>query len=233
MLLVLLVTVSFAWGQEKSSGIKTGGEPEPITKTYELKHVHPRMVQDVVRPYVWKFSYAENSNLITVTLPQARIAEFEAVLKKLDVEKKEVLLRIFTVIASKEGKTQTIDNRDLEKVLTELQKVLSFKSFNVDGVSALSLIDGQRKSILKLSSQQPLQLQLEDVRVQNGVNGKTVKFEFMLKQHIGYSADQSPLYETLIYSETSVNENGYLVAGVSKIGKNGDSLVLVINARIK
>ena len=37
----------------------------------------------------------------------------------------------------------------------------------------------------------------------------------------------------LISTQTSIKENGYLVAGVSKIGKNGDSLVLVINAEIK
>jgi len=37
----------------------------------------------------------------------------------------------------------------------------------------------------------------------------------------------------LIRTSTSINENGYLVVGVSKIGENGDSLILVINAEIK
>ena len=37
----------------------------------------------------------------------------------------------------------------------------------------------------------------------------------------------------LISTQTSIKENGYLVAGVSTLGKNGDSLALIINAKIK
>jgi hypothetical protein len=37
----------------------------------------------------------------------------------------------------------------------------------------------------------------------------------------------------LIETETSLNEDGYLVAGVSRVGENGDALILVINAQIK
>jgi hypothetical protein len=37
----------------------------------------------------------------------------------------------------------------------------------------------------------------------------------------------------LLNSDSGIPENGYLVAGVSRIGKEGKSLVLVINAEIK
>ena len=39
--------------------------------------------------------------------------------------------------------------------------------------------------------------------------------------------------QELLSSETEIAENGYLVAGVSRIGNDGKSLVLVINAEIK
>jgi hypothetical protein len=63
---------------------------------------------------------------------------------------------------------------------------------------------------------------------------RTVNFDFALRQKTETLVvkDGNYLYEILIESETSIKENGYLAAGVSKID-NGDSLVLVMNAEIK
>jgi len=145
-------------------------------------------------------------------------------------------VRIFTVIASQEGKSGDIANNDLRQVLTELQKVLSFKAFRLDGVSALTLTENQKYSSLKLSSHSPLELRIEHISIGGQKRGeRNVGFEFELRQLekiISPKGDQSWTSETLIASETTVKENGYLVAGVSRIG-NGDSLVLVINAEIK
>ncbi len=123
----------------------------------------------------------------------------------------------------------------LKRVLSELQKVLSFKAFRLDGVSALTVTDGQDDSLIRLSSQSSLLLRLRHFYMMKEKGGQhTVGFEFHLKQEKTFGlVDGKPASSTLIASETSVKENGYLVAGVSKIGKNGDSLVLIINAEIK
>jgi hypothetical protein len=171
-----------------------------------------------------------------VKIPRENIPEFERLLKQMDVEKKKILIRIFTVIASHEDKGGPIDNKDLRGVLDELKKVLSFKSFRLDGVSAITVTDGQRYSRLRLSSQVPLELRLEDIYIREGKDGKrTVGFAFQLSVKGKHYVEEGKVMSTdqaLIQSETSVKENGYLAAGVSKIG-NGDSLVLVINAEIK
>jgi hypothetical protein len=173
--------------------------------------------------------------MFTVRIPGKNIATFEKLLKQLDVEKKKILVRIFTVIASREGKGGPIENKDLRQVLNELQKVLSFKSFRLDGVSAVTVTEGQRYSRLFLYSQVPLELTMEDICIREGTGGnQSVNFEFRLKKEIKYVREGKVIDndQTLIQSQTSVKENGYLVAGVSRIG-NGDSLVLVINAEIK
>ena len=172
--------------------------------------------------------------MLTVKIYQYNIPKFEEYLKQLDVEKKKVLIRIFTVIASQQGKTGAVRNKDLQQVLSELQKVLSFKSFRLDGASAITVNDGQDCE-LRLSSQSPLLLELDDISIKGEKQGeRSIAFKFDLKQKTEpfVLKDGNLVYETLIESETSVKENGYLVAGVSKIG-NGDSLVLVINAEIK
>jgi hypothetical protein len=150
-------------------------------------------------------------------------------------------------VASQEGKSSEITNKDLRNVLDELKKVLSFKAFHLDGVSALTVKDGQEYSRLQLSSNYSLDFRLLGVNIKKTKAGeRTVGFHFELNRDTEKPATK--LLEsnrkktitstgtkrvTLLESETSVKENGYLVAGVSKIGKNGNSLVLVINAVIQ
>jgi hypothetical protein len=235
LVLIVFCVGVFVYGDaQKKTKDDTGGivSKDPVTKSYILKHVSPGRVHEALRQYYFNSSYDAGSNIITVRIPPRNIADFERMLKLMDVEKQKALLRIFTVIASKEGKPSAIDNKDLKKVLTELKKVLSFNTFRVDGVSALTITDGQRNSLLKLTSIHHLNFQLEDIHIRKGDNGRSVSFSFSLKQKIGTDTKDKPLYDNLIYSTTSVKENGYLVAGVSKIGHNGASLVLVINAQI-
>ncbi len=229
ILVILLMAGGLVFAQEKKGN-------DVVTKTYFLDHISPRTVDKALRTYfVHPPSYERNGNMITVKMFKKNVAEFERLLKKIDVEKKKVLLRVFTVIASQEGKSSRIENKDLNRVLSELKKVLSFKSFRLDGVSALTVTDGQESSELRLSSQSSLVLSLMNIYIKKEQKGNhTVGFRFHLRQERAYGLkDGKPVHSTLIASETSVKENGYLVAGVSKIGKNGDSLVLIINAEVK
>lgn len=237
LILILLFVVSgfgFTESKKAEEGKKKSTGSDVVTKTYVLKYVHPEVVIKSLRQYFGQFSYDDSSNMLTVKIYENKIPKFEELLKQLDVEKKKVLVRIFTVIASQEGKTSAVQNKDLRQVLLELQKILSFKSFRLDGVSAITVNDGQDCE-LRLSSQSPLLLELDDISIKGEKQGeRSIAFKFDLKQKSEpfVMKDSSLVYETLIESETSVKENGYLVAGVSKID-NGDSLVLVINAEIK
>jgi hypothetical protein len=236
MMLVLFLVVGFvnAGPQAIKKSKQERSVNRAVTRTYNLKYVSPQVVKRTLKQYFYDASYSDNVNMITVTIATGNIATFEKHLKDLDVEKKKVMLRIFTVIASKEGKSGPIDNPDLRKVLGELQKVLSFKAFHLDGVSALTVSDGQRRSQLMLASKSKLDLRLSDIVIRRGAQGTSVAFEFILSQLMQpvVVKDGRQSYESLIRSKTSVKEDGYLVAGVSRIGENGDSLVLVINAKM-
>jgi uncharacterized protein YxeA len=238
LILVLLFVISgfgFADSKKEEESKKPPSIFDAVTKSYVLKHVSPKTIHNTLRQYFWESSYDRNGKMLTVKIAKENISKFEELLKKLDVEKKTILIRFFTVIASHEGKSAAVPNKDLQQVLLELQKVLSFKAFRLDGVSAITVKDGQRHSRLLLSSHSPLELTLEDISINGETQGqRTIGFFFILKQKTEplILKDGQRVYETLISTETSVKEKGYLVAGVSKIG-NGDSLVLVINAEIK
>ena len=202
-------------------------ENNTVTVTYFLKHISPEVVQRGLRYHFWRMSGISSKKMITVQFIKSEhdIKEFEKLLKKLDVPKRTIHFRIFTIIASSKSDGGKIENKDLNKVLKELQKLLSFKNFKLDGVSLLTLKDGsERGSVLLSSSTDNVRLSLRDISI-NHYDGKNhIEAERMELTH--HKSD-------LLRSQISIKENGYLVAGVSKIGRNGDSLVLVINALIK
>ncbi|MCP5050369.1 MAG: hypothetical protein GY940_24610 [bacterium] len=232
VMMILLVLSSVAFGQERD---RSNDDYKEITKTYILQHVSPEKVSRTLRRYYLDASFDRSGNMFTVTIRKKQIADFEKMLKQLDVERRKIMLRIFTVVASSEGKSDPINNRDLDQVLKKLQKVLSFKSFRLDGVSALTVKDGQRESSLLLASKSSLRLRMRDIVIRKSGSVNNVEFWFQIDQQPGNARnkDSGRIWDRLISSQTSVKENGYLVAGVSKIGKNGDSLVLVINATVE
>ena len=199
---------------------------EVVTRTYTLRHVSPDYLKSAARVFLENWSFADGSNFITVTLFRKNLAAFEALLEKLDVERKTIILRVFTVIAAREGRSDDFENKDLKRVLGEVRNLLNFRSYVLDGASAITVQDGAAFGRLALSTSLPegLDFSYRNISLQAGNDGKrAVKLEFYL------AAGK----QELLGSTTEIAEDGYLVAGVSRIGSEGKSLVLVINAEIK
>lgn len=228
LLLAFVSLPALAEEQKAQAAAEKSGPEETVVKSYTLHYASPEFIKDSLKMYFFNCSFGEGSNLISVVMPKKNVAAFEEQLRKLDVEKKNILLRIFTVIAGKEGKNDTIENKDLKKVLAEVSNLLNFKSYVLDGASAITVKDGTGFGRLALSSTlgDGLRFSYKGISVLNHDGGKrSVKLAFWLEQ-------TNPKQE-LLSSETEIAENGYLVAGVSRIGNEGKSLVLVINAEIK
>jgi len=228
MLLLALVSLPALAEEQKAQPAEKSGPEETVVKSYTLRYASPDFIKDSLKMYFFNCSFGEGSNLISVAMHKKNVAAFEEQLRKLDVEKKTIQLRIFTVIAGKEGKSDTIENKDLKRVLAEVSNLLNFKSYVLDGASAITVKDGAGFGRLALSStiSDGLRFDYKEISILTGNGGKrSVRLAFWLQQ---LSTKQE-----LLSSETEIAENGYLVAGVSRIGNEGKSLVLVINAEIK
>lgn len=199
---------------------------EKVTRTYALRFVSPEFLKSSARVFLENWSFADGSSVITVTLRRRNLSAFEALLEKLDVERKNIVLRVFTVIAAREGRSDDFENQDLKRVLGEVRNLLNFKSYVLDGASAVTVRDGAEYGRLALSTSLPegLNFTYRNLSLQSGASGKrAVRLEFNL----------STGKQELLSSMTEIAEDGYLVAGVSRIGSEGKSLVLVINAEIQ
>lgn len=217
-----------------------------MVKTYELKYISASEFMRSAKFYVLGSTGTESS--LTVRIYGNNIPEFEALLKKLDVEKKNIQFQVYTIVASKEAplerlknyfitETQDITNKDLKRVLDEMKGLWNFKYYWVDNPSFLTVKDGSGGNTTKLvSGTYDFDMRLRNVQLRGDEPGKRVVAvgEISLVQSLNTpnGKSQSKLIET---SDITIKEKGYLVVGVSgfNAGWSGSALILVISAEIK
>jgi hypothetical protein len=217
-------------------------EAEIVVKTYLLKYIDWRELVEAARFYF--VEWTGSGNTLTVRIRKKDIADFEAVLKKLDVERKNILFRVYTIIASRENppdfmkkpETSPIDNRDLKTVLDELKDLWNFKHYWVEPPSFLTVKDGSGENYFKLvSSLFDFGMNMDRVRVNGDEPGKRIisvgKIQLIQEVHAPSVEGKSGLIDT---KEISLKERGYLVVGVSGLRMGGGlALILVISSEIK
>lgn len=230
--------------QEKQAKTDTSKQvPKPyeaLIKTYHLKFIKPIELLAVAKFYIIDSTSYEDT--ITVKIFRINIPKFEEIMKKLDIEKKTVLFKVFTVIASREKETQeneVIENRDLRKVLDELRNLWNFKSYKIDGPSFLTVKEDSGLSYFRLvSAVSNFNMHILHVKVRGEKPGKRIVSigQIQLKWIAAFSNTEQTLIST---DNITLKEKGYLVAGISGYGYSGratkdtKALILVINAEIK
>lgn len=221
-------------GQGNHGAVQQEDQYERVIKTYYLKYIDPDELINAGKVYI--LDATAHKNTISVAMYKKHVPDFEALLKKLDVEKKTVLFKVFTVIASKHElkEKEAIENKDLKNVLDELESLWKFKSYKVDGPSFLTVRDGSGYNFFKLvSTTYNFSMHIEHVNVKGeGQRGRIISVgQIQLRQIPDIHKD---VVHTLISTEkVTLKEKGYLVAGISGIGTSGNALILVIGVEIK
>ena len=213
----------------------------PVVKTYGLKYISTSEFMRSAKFYVYDSTGTESS--LTVKIAKRNIPDFEALLKKLDVEKKNIQFQVYTIVAAKEdnpdadkylGQTEIkeITDKDLKRVLDEMKGLWNFKRFWIDSPSFLIAKDGSGSNHSKLVSRYDLELVLRNIQLRGDEPGKRIISvgEITLTQKLNTVLDN--LINT---SDITIKEKGYLVVGVSGLltSLKGLALILVISAEIK
>jgi len=218
---------------------------EHVVRTYSLKYISVREFIDAARFYIVDSTGSENA--LTVRIIRKNIPDFEALLKKLDVEKKNIQFQVYTIVASKDdppesyqsylkNETKEITDRDLKRVLDEMKGLWNFKHYWVDSPSFLMAKDGSGSNHSKLVSRYDFELNLHNVRLRGDDPGKRIIAvgEIQLIESLNTPNGRSPL-SLIDTSDITLKEKGYLVVGVSGLTAawGGLALILVISAEIK
>lgn len=210
-------------------------KPEEILiKTYSLKFISSREILSAAKFYI--FDSTTSGDTIIVKIRRKNIPQFEELLKKLDVEKRTILFKVFTVIASREKEEQedeVIENKGLKKVLDELRNLWNFKSYKVDGPSLMTVKEDSGSNLSRLvSTVSNFNMYIMHVKVKGEKLGDRIITlgQIQLKWRPNIMNKESD--QTLISTDsTTIREKGYLVAGIS--GFRGKALILIINAEIQ
>jgi len=243
---------AFAEAQAKAEQMKAEAQKareaeqaryEAVLKTYSLKYISVAEFMRSARLFVLDSTGSESA--LTVRIHRMNIPAFEDLLKKLDVEKRNIQFQVHTIVASKDeeppgpykdalkNETREITNKDLKRVLDEMKGLWSFKHYWLDSPSFLMVKDGSGANFFKLVSSRDLVMDLRSVRVRGDEPGKRIISvgEIQLSQEMTRGG-RFKLIET---NDITFREKGYLVVGVSGFisGWSGLALILVISAEIK
>jgi hypothetical protein len=216
---------------------------EVLIKTYTLKYVSPSDVCAAGKPYIIDCTATMN-NIVTVRIQRKYVPDFEALLKKLDVEKKNILFQVYTIIASKEPfreglippnlkPNQDIENKDLSRAMTEFKNMWNFKFYLVDDPSFLTVKEGPGMNVFKLVSKYgDFNLTLLHIQITGDEPGKRTISAIQLQLTQNSNEQKVTLINT---NNISFKEKGFLVVGVSGLENvsRGNALILVMNAEIK
>jgi type II secretory pathway component GspD/PulD (secretin) len=127
-------------------------------------------------------------------------------------------------------KSDTIENRELKRVLDELKTLWNFKTYEVDGPSFVTVREDSGPDNFKLVTNRALNLVVSNVKVMGDEPGKrTVSIEQLKLTGMTNFTD----YVFVDTHDVTLKEKGYLVAGVSGYGSSTNALILVISAEIK
>jgi hypothetical protein len=231
---------------DQEKGTAEGQQDRMFTKTYDLKFIRVPELMQSARFYVQDYSGTEST--LTVRIFGRNIPEFEALLKKLDVEKANIQFQVFTIIASKEtpgeqikknfvAETQGIPDKDLRRVLDEMKGLWNFKYYQVESPSFLVVKDGAGRSKFKLvSDSYDFDMNVLHVNLRGDKPGSRIISVGQIQLNQSFFTADNKVESTLIdTSDVTFKENGYLVVGVSGFtaGWRGLALILVIRAEIK
>jgi len=233
--------------QQKAEALKVReaeqAKYEAVLKTYSLKYISVEEFMRSARLFVLDSTGFENA--LTVRIHRMNIPAFEDLLKKLDVEKRNIQFQVYMIVASKDeeppgpykdalkNETREISNKDLKRVLDEMKGLWNFKHYWLDSPSFLMVKDGSVSNSFRLVSSRHLNMFIRRVQVRGDEPGKrTISVgQIKLTEEL-INTPESTLIDT---SDINFKEKGYLVVGVSGFtsGWAGMALILVINAEIK
>jgi hypothetical protein len=127
-------------------------------------------------------------------------------------------------------KGDTIENKELKRVLDELKTLWNFRTYDVDGPSFLTVREGSGPNNFKLVTNRALNLVVLNAKVLGDESGKrTISIEQLKLTGMMNFAD----YVFVDTHDVILKEKGFLVAGVSGYGSASNALILVISAEIK
>ena len=213
---------------------KVAWEWTEVIKTYQLKHIRPEDLINATRLYIIDATVYKDT--VTVKMLNKNVSTFEELLKKMDVEKKNILFKVYTIMAitesGKKVEQENIEDKGLKQVLDELKKLWKFQSFNIDNPFFITVKEDSGSNFFRLASEfyGGLGLRIQQVNLNSDNPGNRNITIGQLKLLASNMGNEQIFIDS---NNIKLKEDGYLVVGVSGMTVRGKVLILVLNAEIQ
>lgn len=213
---------------------QTAWEWTEVLKTYQLKHIRPEDLINATRLYIIDSTVYKDT--VTVKILNKNVSTFEELLKKMDVEKKNILFKVYTIVALRESakkeEQEQIEDKGLKQVLGELKNLWNFQSYKIDDPFFITVKEESGSNFFRLASESfsGLGLRIQHVNLSSDKPGKRIITIEQIQLLSSYMGNEQLFIDS---NHTTVKEDGYLVVGVSGMTVRGKVLILVISAEIK
>jgi hypothetical protein len=241
MMVPIFIQAHALTNQSSDNPYRVREEATSIVKSYSLKYINVLEIQRRVISIANRIVDV-SGNVLTVEVSKNKVRELDEFIKVFDVEKKSILFRIYTVLASRKAPndstlkafsmTNSIDDPDLKRILDELKGLWNFKSYRVDSSSLFTVKDESGDNFFRLISEwTPYGLIILHPQIRGEEPGKRIIYigQIQLKEPAVQNSGGSTIIDA---HDVTFKEKGTLVVGVGGMPMVG-AVILIISADIK
>jgi len=258
----IFLTVSFAflaltipaWSQEKEPAEKTStqeqaqsGKPSggDVLKVIQLKYADPAHIADLLKFLGAGLRWDRQTKVLTVAGPPSDIAAVEEAVKKLDVPPppvRDIDLTAYFVLATRQPMQAAEIPTELDEAITQLKRVLNYKSFQLLDTAFLRTRDGEEATVSGVArvGNDPVAFRLGFNHADIALEGKarTVRIS-----GLNFHAERPATAATAlvpapkppsagIYTDIDIAEGQKVVVGRTALDFPDNALILVLTAKV-
>lgn len=228
--------------QEQAPSGKAARE-EHVRKVIQLKYADPAHIGDLLALFGASLRWDRQTKVLTVVGPASAVAAIEEAIKKLDVPPpptKDVDLTAYFVLATRQPVQSADLPTELDEVITQLKRVLNYKSFQLLDTAFLRTRDGEGAAVsgVARADTAAVDFRLNFHRADIIPEGKvrTVRIS-----DLGFQAERPAGNATALVAKTSsaeihtnidIAEGQKVVVGRTALDFPDNALVLVLTAKV-
>jgi hypothetical protein len=228
--------------QEQAPSGKAARE-EQVRKVIQLKYGNAGRIADLLNLFGASLRWDHQMKVLTVVGPASAVAAVEEAIKKLDVPPplvKDVDLTAYFVLATRQPMQVADLPAELDEVITQLKRVLNYKSFQLLNTAFLRARDGEGASVSGVArvdtAEVDFRLHFERADIIPEGKVRTVKIsglDFVAERPAGNVTALVPKTTSAgIHTSIDIAEGQKVVVGRTTLDFPDNALILVLTAKV-
>jgi hypothetical protein len=235
-ILMIGTLTAIAAAQEKPAS------PQLKTEMVRLKYVTPEEVRNLLRPYQTPYGQitwsSENDKLLVVGDMPENLARMLEIIREIDIKPADILFTVQLVLGSESGDGRTDEALKDDKVISELMKLLRYRTFTLLDQNLVRTLDQKGAEIL-IGKGPEFVIAFHKVKyVKDGTDEliqadvRLVRLEREPARTSGQATPPPSSSTALVQTSLTMKSGEKTVVGVSRMDGGDKGLILIISGKV-